>query len=85
MIHQPHVVGQMQGQASDIAIHAGEVNRLRTQMTEVLAFHTGRSIETVTADTERDRWLPAEEAVEYGLIDTVLEHRRLALAAETIS
>lgn len=80
MIHQPHVMGQMQGQASDIAIHAKEVNRLRTQMTEILAAHTGQSIETITADTERDRWMPAEEAVEYGLVDKVLEHRRLALA-----
>jgi ATP-dependent Clp protease protease subunit len=75
MIHQPHVTGQMQGQASDIAIHAEEVTRLRSQMNEILARHTGHSVEKITADTERDRWLPAYEAVEYGLIDRVLEHQ----------
>jgi len=72
MIHQPHVMGQMQGQASDIAIHAEEVNRMRSQMNEILAHHTGHPIAKITEDTERDRWLPATEAVEYGLVDRIL-------------
>ncbi|HDH03851.1 MAG TPA: ATP-dependent Clp protease proteolytic subunit [Actinobacteria bacterium] len=72
MIHQPSVMGQMQGQATDIAIHAEEVNRMRNQMNEILAKHSGHSVQEIASDTERDRWLPAAEAVEYGLIDRVL-------------
>lgn len=71
MIHQPHVQ-QAQGQAADIAIHAAEVGRMRRQMSELLAADTGQTTEQVMADTERDRWLPAEEALVYGLIDAIV-------------
>jgi ATP-dependent Clp protease protease subunit len=72
MIHQPHVHNLMQGQAADIAIHAAEVGRMRRQMSELLAADTGHTVEEVMTDTERDRWLPAEEALAYGLIDSIV-------------
>ncbi len=72
MIHQPHVPHAMQGQAADIAIHAAEVGRLRRQMSELLAADTGHTVEEVMRDTERDRWLPAEEALAYGLVDAIV-------------
>jgi ATP-dependent Clp protease, protease subunit len=72
MIHQPHVQHAVQGQAADIAIHAAEVSRMRRQMSELLAADTGHTVEQVLADTERDRWLPAEEALTYGLIDSIV-------------
>lgn len=72
MIHQPHVQHAVQGQAADIAIHAAEVNRMRRQMSELLAADTGHTVEQVLADTERDRWLPASEALAYGLIDAIV-------------
>lgn len=71
MIHQPHV-GGIGGQASDIEIHAAEILRQRELANAVLARHTGQDIERIRRDTDRDRWLTAEEAVEYGLVDTVL-------------
>jgi ATP-dependent Clp protease protease subunit len=73
MIHQP--AGGFQGQASDIDIHAREILRLRERLNNVLAHHTGQSIETIAADTERDRFMEAEEAKEYGLVDEVLSNR----------
>jgi ATP-dependent Clp protease, protease subunit len=72
MIHQPHVQQLMQGQAADIAIHAAEVGRMRRQMSELLAKDTGKSLEALMADTERDHWLPAEEALAYGIIDAIV-------------
>lgn len=72
MIHQPHVQHAVQGQAADIAIHAAEVSRMRRQMSELLAADTGHTVEQVLADTERDRWLPASEALAYGLIDAIV-------------
>jgi ATP-dependent Clp protease protease subunit len=71
MIHQPHV-GGLGGQASDIEIHAAEIVRQRELANQILSRHTGRSIDDVRADTDRDRWLTAEAAVEYGLVDRVL-------------
>ncbi len=71
MIHQPHI-GGIGGQASDIAIHAAEIVRQRELANEVLARHTGQSIERIRADTDRDRWMTAAEAVEYGLVDSIL-------------
>lgn len=71
MIHQPHV-GNVGGQASDIAIHAAEIVRQRQMANEVLATHTGRDIESIAIDTDRDRWMSAAEAVEYGLVDRIL-------------
>ena len=73
MIHQP--LGGFQGQATDIDIHAREILKIREQLNGILAAHTGKDIETIARDTERDRFLGASEAVEYGLIDEVLASR----------
>lgn len=73
MIHQPS--GGSQGQASDIEIQAREILALRQRLNEILARHTGQSIETIAHDTERDNFKSAEAAREYGLIDEVLERR----------
>lgn len=73
MIHQP--LGGFQGQATDIEIHAKEILKIREQMNKLLALHTGQKIETIAADTERDRFLSSAEAAEYGLIDTVITSR----------
>ena len=74
MIHQP--LGGFQGQASDIDIHAKEILRTRERLDDLLASHTGQPIERIQADTDRDRFMEAGEAREYGLIDEVLEARR---------
>jgi ATP-dependent Clp protease, protease subunit len=71
MIHQPWVQN-VGGQASDIEIHANEILRQREQANGILARHTGQDIETIRRDTDRDRWLTADQAVEYGLVDTIL-------------
>jgi ATP-dependent Clp protease, protease subunit len=73
MIHQPS--GGFQGQASDIDIHAREVLKLKQRLNELLAKHTGQTIERIERDSDRDNFMDAEAAVEYGLIDTVLEQR----------
>jgi ATP-dependent Clp protease protease subunit len=73
MIHQPH--GGFQGQASDIDIHAREILRIRERLNEILQRHTGQDMDTIQADTDRDRFMSAEEAKEYGLIDQVIESR----------
>jgi len=73
MIHQPS--GGFQGQASDIDIHAREVLKLRARLNEIMAKHTGQTVERVERDSDRDNFMDAEAAVEYGLIDTVLEKR----------
>ena len=70
LIHQPW--GGMQGQASDIQIHAREILRTREQLNQILARHTGQKIEKVTQDTERDYFLTSEAAKEYGLIDDII-------------
>ena len=79
LIHQPALAGGDYGQASDIEIQANEVLRMRTWLEETLAKHTGRSIETVENDIERDKILSAEAAKEYGLIDEVLASRKGSL------
>jgi ATP-dependent Clp protease protease subunit len=71
MIHQP--LGGAQGQATDIAIQAEEILRLKKKLNELLADHTGQKIETIEADTERDNFMSAQDACEYGLIDKVIE------------
>ena len=76
MVHQPHVSG-VGGQATDIEIHAKEILKTREEINEILALHTGRPLETISDDTDRDFWLSAEEAVEYGAIDAVLRGRQL--------
>jgi len=73
MIHQP--LGGFQGQATDIEIHAREILRLKRMLNEILSKHTGQPVEKVEQDTERDYFMGAEEAKEYGLIDKVLERR----------
>jgi ATP-dependent Clp protease protease subunit len=73
MIHQPS--GGFQGQASDIDIHAREVLKLRSRLNEIMAKHTGQTVERVERDSDRDNFMEASAAVEYGLIDTVLEKR----------
>ena len=73
MIHQP--LGGVQGQATDIQIHANEILRIRKKINEILAGCTGQTEEKVAADTERDNFLTAEEALRYGLIDRIIEKR----------
>jgi ATP-dependent Clp protease protease subunit len=73
MIHQP--MGGFQGQASDIAIHAKEILALRAKLNEIMARHTGQPVERIERDTDRDNFLSAEEAADYGLIDKVLHSR----------
>ncbi len=73
MIHQP--MGGFQGQASDIAIHAKEILSLRAKLNEIMALHTGQPIERIERDTDRDNFLSAQDAAEYGLIDKVLAKR----------
>lgn len=70
-MHQP--LGGAQGQATDIEIQAREILRLKTRLNEILAFHTNRSIEEIERDTDRDYYMDAKAAVEYGLVDQVLE------------
>ena len=74
MIHQP-LVGGMQGQASDIKIHAEHLLRTREKMNTILAEHTGKTVEEIARDTERDNFMSAAEACAYGLIDRVIEKR----------
>ncbi|MBI3375150.1 MAG: ATP-dependent Clp endopeptidase proteolytic subunit ClpP [Betaproteobacteria bacterium] len=73
MIHQP--MGGFSGQASDVEIHAREILYLRQRLNEILAKHTGQSVETIARDTDRDNFLSAEDAVKYGLVDQVLVSR----------
>ena len=73
MIHQP--MGGFQGQASDIEIHAREILTLRAKLNNIMAHHTGQPIETIERDTDRDNFLSAEQAREYGIIDKVLTTR----------
>ena len=76
LIHQPALAGGDYGQASDIEIQANEVLRMRTWLEETWAQHSGRTVEQVRSDIERDKILSAEEAKEYGLIDEVLASRK---------
>ena len=73
MIHQP--MGGFQGQASDVEIHAKEILFLRGRLNEILARHSGKSIEVIARDTERDFFMGAEDAVKYGIVDKVLTSR----------
>jgi ATP-dependent Clp protease protease subunit len=75
MIHQP--LGGFQGQATDIDIHAREILKTRQQLNEVLADHTGQSVDTIARDTERDNFMDPQQAMDYGLIDRVFEHRNV--------
>ncbi|GAB3520155.1 ATP-dependent Clp endopeptidase, proteolytic subunit ClpP [Photobacterium proteolyticum] len=73
MIHQP--LGGFQGQASDIQIHAQEILTIKKRLNNLLAEHTGQPLEVVERDTDRDNFMSAEQAVEYGLVDAVLSNR----------
>ena len=73
MIHQP--LGGMQGQASDIKIHADHILRTRDTLNRILAANTGKSLKVIAADTERDNFMSASQAAEYGLIDRVIDRR----------
>jgi ATP-dependent Clp protease protease subunit len=74
MIHQP--LGGYQGQATDIEIHTREILKIRSQLNDLLAFHSGQSVETIAKDTERDNFMSPIEAREYGLIDELIDTRK---------
>lgn len=74
LIHQPHA-GGISGQASDIKIQAEEIIRMRERLNEILALHTGKSIEQIEKDVDRDRIMSSMQAKEYGIIDQVIKHR----------
>ncbi len=76
MIHQPW--GGVQGQASDISIQAKEILRLKDRLNEILAHHTGKPLKTITAETDRDFFMGAQEAKDYGLVDEVVGSRKVA-------
>jgi len=73
MVHQPSA--GFQGQATDVDIHAKEVLDLKRRLNEIMARHTGQTVETIDKDLDRDNFMSGEQAVEYGLIDTVLTQR----------
>jgi ATP-dependent Clp protease protease subunit len=79
MIHQP--LGGFQGQAADMEIHAKEMLETRDRLNRILAKHTGQSVDRIKQDTDRDRFMDCNEAVKYGLVDSVLEKRGAALPA----
>ncbi len=80
MIHQPYTEGAY-GQSSDLEIQANEILRMRSQMEQMLADNTGRSLEQVNRDTERDKFLSAEQAIDYGIIDHIFQSRKASLVA----
>jgi ATP-dependent Clp protease protease subunit len=73
LIHQPLISGGLEGQASDIDIEAREILRSRAELNELLAKHTGQTLERIIVDTDRDYYFSAQQAVEYGLVDEILE------------
>ena len=75
LMHQPS--GQMQGQAADIAIQAEQIIYLKKMMAERIALHTGQTVERIEADSDRDRWFTAQEALDYGFIDRVIDRSTL--------
>jgi len=82
MIHQPS--GGAQGQASDIEIQANEIIKLRLNLNVLLAEHTGKSVEAIAEDTERDNFMSADEAQEYGLVDKVIQRRVDSKSIESV-
>lgn len=73
MIHQP--LGGFQGQASDIQIHAKEVLKVKNRMNELMALHTGQTLDVIEKDTDRDNFMSAQQAVDYGLVDAIFDKR----------
>jgi ATP-dependent Clp protease, protease subunit len=82
LMHQPS--GQMQGQATDIAIQAEQIIYMKRKLAERTAFHTGQPVERIEEDSDRDRWFTAEEALEYGFVDKVIEKASLSAAAPNV-
>jgi ATP-dependent Clp protease protease subunit len=80
MIHQP--LGGMEGTAEEIMIHAKEFKKIKQKLNNILLKHTGHSLEKIDLDTDRDRFMSAEEALEYKLIDQVIEHIEMKPRAE---
>ena len=80
LMHQPSA-GGMQGQASDIAIQAEQIVYMKRMLAERIAFHTGQPLERIEADSDRDRWFTAQEAVEYGFIDAVIDRSAIRQGA----
>jgi len=80
MIHQP--LGGYQGQASDIDIHAREILKIRHQLNEILAEHTGQSVDQIANDTERDNFMDPQQALTYGLVDKVFDNRKIDLESK---
>jgi ATP-dependent Clp protease protease subunit len=76
MMHQPS--GGLRGQAADIAIQAEQMVYTKRTLAERIAHHTGQTVEQITLDSDRDRWFTAEEAKDYGIIDTVITHREVS-------
>jgi len=74
LIHQPLIGGVMQGPATDLGIQAKEMIRTRERLYKLMSHHSGKDYDTVAKDCERDKWLDAEEAVEYGVVDRILKH-----------
>ena len=81
MIHQP--LGGFQGQAADFEIHAKEILAVRERLNKILASHTGQTLKQLEIDTDRDRFMDADEAMKYGLIDSVLRDREVAKKGES--
>ncbi|MFI1725518.1 ATP-dependent Clp protease proteolytic subunit [Streptomyces sp. NPDC020489] len=81
VIHQPSLPQPVEGQASDLAIQAAELGRVRARLEELLVRHTGRTPEQVAADIERDKVLDAQEALEYGLVDRIIPSRKASRPA----
>jgi len=73
LLHQPLISGVLQGPATDLDIEAQEILRLRTRLYQILAKHTGQNAEKIEKDCDRNLWLEAEEAIEYGLVDRILQ------------
>jgi len=76
MIHQPLISGGLSGQTTEIKIHADHMVRTREKLNRILSERTGKSIEQIEKDTERDNFMTAQQALEYGLIDEILDHRK---------
>ncbi len=74
LIHQPLISGVLTGPATDLDIEAQEILRLRTRLYEILSSHTGKDIKQIERDCDRNKWLSADEAIEYGCVDQTLEH-----------
>lgn len=73
LLHQPLIGSVLEGPATDLSIEAAEIIRLRVRLYEILALHTGKPLEQIERDCDRNKWLTAQEAVEYGLVDQILE------------